>query len=430
MAGRDGADTEVERDVMFLLGGVVDPAELEEICTVLSLKVPDALKGKVKPLYKLVMRYLTSEEVENMEDQGKKIFLLLRDHLSHSEDWKGSAEIPGSGEEPTGSKVTSSRVSMVDVQRLKDFKISGTIGCSERKDSLSFSSLNFQISNGLKQGYSEEAICAAVLRAISPGNNLRTYLESKKFLKISSILDVLRSHFHEKDSSSVFTELSNGVQEASESCLDFVIRMMCLRQKILTLGVEEGSPYDENIIQRRFLHTIETGLRNTNIRYELRELLTFSAVKPLTDEKLLRAVSEAIANDNERSGKLSGRKRDFPPAIKAVQFSEKDPDMNSSELKKKRENQLQIQLQELKINQEKELAALRNDLCEIKSALANRPHDNSFSGNRDDKRMPLRNRKYKCQNCFRDRVVKCNHCLVCGSSDHYRMSCPQVEKNE
>ena len=352
MAGRDGADTEVERDVMFLLGGVVDPAELEEICTVLSLKVPDALKGKTKSLYKLVMRYLTSEEVENMEDQGKKIFLLLRDHLndddSHSEDCKGSTEIPGSGEEPTG-KVTSSRVSMVDVQRLKDFKISGTIGCSERKDSLSFSSLNFQISNGLKQGYSEEAICAAVLRAISPGNNLRTYLESKKFLKISSILDVLRSHFHEKDSSSVFTELSNGVQEASESCLDFVIRMMCLRQKILTLGVEEGSPYDENIIQRRFLHTIETGLRNTNIRYELRELLTFSAVKPLTDEKLLRAVSEAIANDNKRSGKLSGRKRDFPPAIKAVQFSEKDPDMNSSELKKKRENQLQIQLQELKI---------------------------------------------------------------------------------
>ena len=61
-----------------------------------------------------------------------------------------------------------------------------------------------------------------MLRAISPANNLRTYLESKRNLDITSLLEVMRSHYHEKDSSSVFTELSNAVQDINESCLEFV----------------------------------------------------------------------------------------------------------------------------------------------------------------------------------------------------------------
>ena len=39
-------------------------------------------------------------------------------------------------------------------------------------------------------GYADELICAAVLKAISPGNNLRTYLENKKNLTVTSVLGV------------------------------------------------------------------------------------------------------------------------------------------------------------------------------------------------------------------------------------------------
>jgi hypothetical protein len=59
----------------------------------------------------------------------------------------------------------------IDVLRLKDFKISGMIGGIGEKDQLSYSSLLYQMLNGKKLVYSDEIICAAVIRAISPSNN-------------------------------------------------------------------------------------------------------------------------------------------------------------------------------------------------------------------------------------------------------------------
>ena len=84
-------------------------------------------------------------------------------------------------------------------------------------------------------GYSEEMICSSVIKAITPGSYLRTYLESKHSLTLSSLIEVMRSHFREKDSTSIFSELSNVV--ANESCLDFIIRTMCLREKVISLSV-------------------------------------------------------------------------------------------------------------------------------------------------------------------------------------------------
>ena len=267
----DGVDPEeVEREVMFLLTGIREAGELEKLCTVVPLTLPEEIRGKTKSILKFLLRHLNSEDVENSSDGGLATFLKLYECLTER---KTDAKTKKTEEnEPLLSAETHGQVRpLFDVQKLKDFKISGIIGGGEKKDGLSYSSLSYQISNGLKQGYPEELICAAVLRAISPGNNLRTYLESKRNLDVTSLLEVMRSHFHEKDSSSIFTELSNAVQDVNESCLEFVIRTMCLRQKIISLGNEEGCPYDENLVQKRFLHTIETGLRNNNIRSDLRD---------------------------------------------------------------------------------------------------------------------------------------------------------------
>ena len=54
--------------------------------------------------------------------------------------------------------------------------------------------------------------------------------------------------------------------------------------------------YDSILVNQRFSHTILTGLRNNNIRSELRSFLknnTFS------DEELLKATTEAVANEIE-----------------------------------------------------------------------------------------------------------------------------------
>ena len=74
---------------------------------------------------------------------------------------------------------TKNKILSIDVLRLRNIKISGVIGGVGEKDKLSYSSLSYQLWNGKKLGYSDEMMCAAVIHAIAPENNLRTYLERK-----------------------------------------------------------------------------------------------------------------------------------------------------------------------------------------------------------------------------------------------------------
>ena len=285
-------------------------------------------------------------------------------------------------------------------------------------------------------GYGDEVICAGVLKAISPGNNIRTYLECKKNLTVSSLLDVLRSHFREKDSSTIFTELSNASQEQNENCLDFVVRVMCLRQRVFDIGEEEGCVYEKKFVQTRFLHTLAVGIRNSNIRNEIRDILNKIDI---SDEELLKSVTDAVANETERSGKLSLKKRE--PVVSAVEAASAATEKPLVE-KRKKENHLQVQIQELKTNQEKELAALKNDLREIKSALTG----NNFGLNsacRSDQhqrkdgfrnfnqqKQYLPRKSPKCKTCETNNVSRCVHCLKCGSTDHRIAQCQSDKKND
>ena len=136
---------------------------------------------------------------------------------------------------------------------------------------------------------------------------MQTYLESTPDLTLKNILDILHSHFKEKDSASVFTEFHNAAQLSTETSLEFILRLMCMRQKVLTLSNEEGCPYDKKLLNKRFFHTMFTGFRNVNIRAELREKCkdNFS----LSDEKLLKFASEVVANESERNEKLNSKNK-------------------------------------------------------------------------------------------------------------------------
>ena len=77
----------------------------------------------------------------------------------------------------------------------------------------------------------------------------------------------MRSHFSEKESFSTLTEMSNSVQ------YDFVMKVMSKGEKVLILAKEGDCPYDEKLVRSRFLHAISTGIRNNNIRNNLRHVL-------------------------------------------------------------------------------------------------------------------------------------------------------------
>lgn len=123
----------------------------------------------------------------------------------------------------------------------KEFKISGQIGEPGQKDRLTFSSLARQIEHGLRKGFPEAEIVDAVIRAIVPGMQLRSYLEGKSDLKLPTLRRIRRCHYQEKSATELYKQLSSEVQGIKETPQNFLIRALDLRQKILFASQESES---------------------------------------------------------------------------------------------------------------------------------------------------------------------------------------------
>ena len=429
-----------KEDAVLTWLSVQEAGELEEACAAITLVCPQDRKGKKKALLKFLLKHLC--DLEDGPDGDGAAILLLYDHAK-------SKGLPQSVKTEDMSETKSAVINkpqsvdqgdqkvktMVDVLKLKDLKISVSIGGSE-KEKLSYTSLSYQIANAEKAGYSEEQICAAVVKAISPGNNLRTYLESKPGLNLVVVTEILRSHFKEKDSASVFTELGNAVQQSTENALDFVIRLMCLRQKVLDLASQEGCPYQQNLLNKRMFHAMFTGLTNANIRVELRERCKNDF--GITDTELLKFVSDVVANESERSEKCSVKKSVCEVA-QVAQRCEKDV-KNLPQAK----NPF-VQIEELKLNHQKELMsqnskidAMQIQLAEIKNAILGTQQTpaktNTTNGDNYVQKQNPQYRKQrppgryrKCKQCDTAKNPRCFHCFTCGSDDHMMARCPKNE---
>ncbi len=180
----------------------------------------------------------------------------------------------------------------------REFKISGQIGEHGQKDKLTFSSLAHQIEHGLSRGVSELEIVDAVIRAIAPGMQLRSYLEGNPNLTLPILRCILRAHYQEKGATELYKQLTSEVQSSKETPQSFLVRCLDLRQKILFASQEAESSlkYDPNLVQSMFLHTVLTGLQNDSIRSDLQPYLTRTNV---SDELLLDKVNVACANETE-----------------------------------------------------------------------------------------------------------------------------------
>lgn len=288
----------------------------------------------------------------------------------------------------------------------KDFKIRGSIGLPGQKDKLTFSSLAYQINIGEKKKYSDVEICEEVIRAISPDLPLRCYLESKADLTLSNLRKILRAHFQEKDPTTLFNQLSNSSQQNSESPLDFVIRIMNLRQKVLFVSKEMDTrfQYTESLVQNQFMHSVVTGLRNDNIRNEVKQSIVNSM---LSDEELLEFLNKAVSDENERQSKMKKTVN-----VNAVDFI---PKVENGASSSKKSNPILDELRELKA-QISEVTSLKNEIANLKKQINQRVEPGK--GNK------TRYQRFGCPNCRRNNVARCTHCFLCSSSDHVRAACP------
>ena len=136
-----------------------------------------------------------------------------------------------------------------------------------------------------------------------------------------------------------------------------------------------------------------------------------------SDEEPLKVVTEAVSNEMEHSVKTE--KKNVKIHMVEIKSTEK-------QIKKEKEIPLPLQIQEMKLVQERELSAMQDELQEIKSLL----HGATFNYS-ERSRFPQQRRKpiqRKCQTCYANGDVSCFHCFQCGSAEHRVMNCPSVMK--
>ena len=417
----DAVSTEqevVEHEVLSLLPDL-EVDQLEELCGLAPVECPADSTGKKHLVLKLLFKHLLA--LDQSADKGFATYKVIHSYLTDKElisKTPHSEVKPEPGDGDTIGKLAGTKTeTLVDVYKLKDFKISGIIGGPGEKDRLSYLSLSYQIENGKKLGYSDEKICGAVIRAVALSSHLRTYFESRPDLKLSSVQDILRSHFKEKDSACTFTELCNSKQYSTESCLDFVLRIMCLRQKVFQLSTEEGCAYNSRLLSKRFHQTLFSGLKNQNIRTELREHVKMDSI--IADEELIKLLSEAVLNESERTEKFSVKK--------CVNVVETEIETKGNKDKK---NTLPLQIEEMRSFHEREMSVLRADIRELKTVILGIPDsDRCQSGEikRDNYTAPRYKNRKRCPTCEKKNWWRCFHCFSCGASNHRWNECPNRE---
>ncbi len=338
----------------------------------------------------------------------------------------------------------------------KDFKISGQIGEPGQKDKLTFSSLAHQIENGLNRGYPEIEIVDAVLRAISPGLQLRSYLEGKPHLTLPTLRCILRSHFQEKSATELYKQLASEVQHSKETPQSFLMRVLDLRQKVLFASQESesGLQYDPALVQRMCLHTVLTGLQNDSIRIDMQPLLLNTDT---SDELLLERLNIASANETERRNK---KKLSTPQPVTSVSVVQsEDPPLAkcpAKEPKTKVPPEVLAELAELKTGVAS-LKGLSAEIAQIKETLQQpmfQPHaPPPVRRPARDPEPPIAQQQYYysqlqaptptqppcaphwytnrpahvsrrcfvCQQTGADE--RCTHCYRCGSGEHFQAGC-------
>lgn len=368
----------------------------------------------------------------------------------------------------------------------KDFKISGQIGEPGQRDKLTFSSLARQIESGISKGYPESEVVDAVIRAITPGLQLRSYLEGKGLLTLPALRRILRSHYQERGATELYKQLTSEVQNSKEAPQNFLIRAMDLRQKILFASQEAESSlkYDPALVQSLFMHTILTGLQNDNIKSDLQPYLLQTNT---SDELLLEKLNIACTNEKERQDK---KKHTAPPRVTnvhAVQSSEAAVERKStnqqntatlspdllSEIKEMRSNMVLLKDLRAEVSQIRE--AIQKSPPEPPQYLTPSRERENVSGpypmfstpqpspyKTESNAMPLyyqhppaavgeyqpafsRGRmretaqfqqgfapqqyypaprpQPRCHSCIQAGEEYCQHCFRCGSSEHFRAGC-------
>ena len=240
--------------------------------------------------------------------------------------------------------------------QLKECKIRGSIGDPGERDKMNYDGLLSQITEKVGEGYTENRIVGAVINAITPGHVLKSRLEMRRNLEGAISLEVLKNmlriHFQEQDSQNLMTQLKEAVQLTTDTASQFCNKLILIRDRALSRSIEEGVAIDKTYLRKRFLKSFQSGLRNGNIRNELRQLVK---TEP-DDDTLLEAIDEAARGEAERAGKLT--------AFKTADVSVINRERNDFQRDR---NPLAQKMEEMELKHNREMVSMKAELSEIKN---------------------------------------------------------------
>ena len=304
----------------------------------------------------------------------------------------------------------------------REFKISGQIGEPGQTEKLTFVSLMHQIDSGLKRDYQENEIVDAVIRAISPHSSLRSYVETLSDLSLAKLRRILRVHYREKTASEVYQQLATVCQQSSgETPQQFLLRALDLRNKVNFASKESDCEfnYGASLIQKTFVKSFETGLRDDILASNLRPTLRTSG---LTDEELMRQVNELASQQAERSSKLASE-RQKSAKVHTCEVGKDEREARAKNATTDGGQQLLLEIRQIKSE--------INDLKDQVNRRGSQAENSNWRGpsyrGRGRGYQPTRTR-WGCQNCKqRGRGDECNHCFACGDSGHVARECYRNE---
>ena len=406
---------------------LVDATQLTELCNRLKLTITTAKEGNKSALFNLVSRHILSEELEGKPDEGLSEFTMINDELEVLLNLEGKPVVGEVEEDATTHDGETTKVkTKIEVHKLQNFKISGSVCSGENM--IDYYGLRFQMEEGKTQGYGSKVIMSAVIKAMKAGSSVRRYFEGKVDLTEKKFLEILRSHYNVKDAATLLDEMVNSHQEPSETEMNYVMRVMDLRNKIMLITKDEDCPLGEALVKKRFFYTLSVGFQKDSIRLEMMNVLKNQM---LEDEELVREVKEVVNRDNEHKKKCKS---------KMTMVNALDGDWKANaECKSDTTVLAEICKLTAKVN---ELSKMRGEMEELRKHIYQKESNQGESSGyrRDDRgkgdgsnqwndeRNSKGRRKFvKCGECEKTNAF-CTHCSKCGSGDHKRNLCTQ--KNE
>ncbi|XP_065071957.1 uncharacterized protein LOC135696488 [Rhopilema esculentum] len=407
-------------ELLLQAEGILYLLELEKLKVLADkLKVPKKdVVGKSR--LKLV-KLLSAVYEENFEKSTQQEFEALLNELKkfgelsppplEGDEVEETSTVPGcaEGAEGDNTRIKTTHTTQPDNLTMqtsmfrREFKIIGQIGEVGQREKLSYVSLIRQVEVGLDRGYSEGEVVNAIINSISPGLQIRSYLEGSGQISLARLRKILRSHYKEGSATDLYQELLTMSQEPKEDPVNFLIRAMDCRQKIIFACREESEndlKYSPVLVTGLFRQSVETGLLSDAIRGRIRPYLQNSNVD---DEELINQMQLAVLAESERKKKFGLQNK--ASKVNEISIVEKNPQKQA----KISENNDKIlaAVEQIKCG----VAALKTELAEMKTANYGKEQQKSSLS------------KPTCESCRKTGKTDCDHCSYCGSPDHNFRGC-------